>query len=231
MVQTSLILLTRNEINGLKNLIRKIPWEEVDEYFAVDYKSIDGTVKFFQKHNIPVVSQYKSGRAEAFYLGVKKAKGKYLIFFSPDGNENPADIPRLIRELKVGNDLVIASRFLKNSRNEEDNQQIKLRKWANQAFTKIANLLWGGKLTDTINGYRAIKKSAFQNLNLDAKGFAIEYQMSIRALKLGYKISEIPTIEGTRVGGQSTSYAVPTGLRFIYFLIREIWIGNNFLKR
>lgn len=231
MVQTTLIVLTRNEIEGLKALIRKIPWEAVDEYFAVDYNSTDGTVEFFKKHNIPVVPQRKSGRAEAFYLGAKTAKGKYLIFFSPDGNENPADIPRLVRELKKGNDLVIASRFLKDSRNEEDNQVIKLRAWANQTFTLLADLIWGGKLTDTINGYRAIEKSAFKRLNLDAKGFAIEYQMSIRALKLKLKIAEIPTIEGDRIGGQSTSYAIPTGLRFIYFLLREIWIGKRFLQR
>ena len=231
MVQTTLIILTRNEIQGLKTLIRKIPWETVDEYFAVDYKSTDGTVEFFKKHNIPVVPQRKSGRAEAFYLGARKAYGKYLIFFSPDGNENPADIPRLIRELKNGNDLVIASRFLKNSRNEEDDQVIKLRAWANQAFTQIANLIWRGKLTDTINGYRAIERNAFRKLNLDAKGFAIEYQMSIRASKLKLHISEIPTIVGTRIGGQSTSYAIPTGLRFIYFLFREIWIGNKFLTK
>lgn len=229
MVQTTLIILTRNEIEGLKGMIRKIPWEEIDEYFAVDYKSTDGTVEFFQKHHIPVVAQHKSGRAEAFYLGAKKAKGKYLIFFSPDGNENPADIPRLISELKRGSDLAIASRFLKNSRNEEDDQVIKFRAWANQAFTLAANIIWGGRLTDSINGYRAIEKRIFNKLNLDAKGFAIEYQMSIRALKLKLKISEIPTIEGTRIGGRSTSYAIPTGLRFIYFFIREIWIGKKFL--
>lgn len=230
MVQTTLIILTRNEITGLKSLIRKIPWETVDEYFAVDYKSTDGTVEFFQKHNIPVIAQRKKGRAEAFYLGTQKAKGKYLIFFSPDGNENPADIPNLIRELKNGADMVIASRFLKNSRNEEDDQAIKARAWANQAFTLVANLIWGGRLTDTINGYRAMSKSAFKKLNLDAKGFVIEYQMSIRALKLKLKIIEIPTIEGNRIGGQSTSYAIPTGLHFIYFLLREIWIGKSFLK-
>lgn len=231
MVQTTLIILTRNEIIGLKKVIRKIPWEMVDEYFAVDYQSTDGTVEFFKENNIPVITQHKSGRAEAFYLGVKKAKGELLIFFSPDGNENPADIPILIRELKNGNDLVIASRFLKDSRNEEDDQALKFRAWANQAFTMIADIIWGGHLTDSINGYRAIRKSVFKKLNLDAKGFAIEYQMSIRALKLKLKITEIPTIEGARIGGQSTSYAISTGLRFVYFLLREVFIGKGFLKR
>lgn len=228
MVRTTLVILTRNEIEGLKSIIRKIPFEAVDEYFAVDYKSTDGTVEFFKKHHVPVVHQKNPGRGNAFKIAVKKAKGEIIVFFSPDGNENPADIPKLIKLLRDGADLAIASRFMKNSRNEEDDETLKFRLWANQAFTMVANIIWGGHVSDTINGYRAIKKSAFNKLKLDAEGFAIEYQMTIRSLKLGLKIAEIPTIEGNRIGGQSTSYAIPTGLKFVRYLMREIAIGKNF---
>lgn len=225
MVQTTLIILTRNEIAGLKALIRKIPFEAVDEFFAVDYNSTDGTVEFLTKHKIPILKQIQPGRAEAFRVGVKKAKGKYIIFFSPDGNENPADIPRLISLLKNNADLAIASRFMKQSRNEEDDQLLKLRKWANQFFTLIANLIWHGHVSDSINGYRAIRKDVFEKLHLDAQGFAIEYQMTIRALKLHLNIMELPTIEGNRIGGQSGSAAIPTGLKFVYYLLRELFIS------
>jgi glycosyltransferase involved in cell wall biosynthesis len=230
MVQTTLVILTRNEIEGLKALIRKIPFESVDEYFAVDYDSTDGTVEFFEKHRVPVVNQREPGRGRAFELGMKKAKGKFLVFFSPDGNENPADIPKLITLLKNGNDLAIASRFMKGSRNEEDDKILKFRAWANKLFTLAVRMFWGGNVTDTINGYRAIKKAALSKLKLDAVGFAIEYQMTIRTLKLGMKIAEIPTIEGNRIGGRSTSYAVPTGLKFIYYLVREILLGKSFSR-
>jgi len=230
MVQTSLIILTRNEIEGLKSLIRKIPFEAADESFAVDYNSTDGTVEFFKKHRIRVVKQKEPGRGKAFQLGLETAKGKYLIFFSPDGNENPADIPKLIALLRTSNDLAIASRFMKGSRNEEADKFFKFRAWANRLFTLAVRILWGGRVTDTINGYRAIKKEALSKLNLDAGGFAIEYQMTIRALKLKMKIAQIPTIEGSRIGGQSTSSAIPTGLKFIYFLIREIILGKSFVK-
>lgn len=228
MVQTSLIILTRNEIVGLKALIRKIPFEAVDEYFAVDFESTDGTVELFVRLGIPVVKQQKAGRAQGFYEGFERARGKFLIFFSPDGNEDPSDIPELIAKFKQGFDLVIASRFMKNARNEEDDKRFKFRKWANQGFTTIAKLIWGGRLTDTINGYRAITKSAFKSLYLDAQGYAIEYQMTIRALKLGLKIAEIPTIEGNRISGKSGSEAIPTGIRFIYYLVREIILGTSF---
>ena len=229
-IKTTLVILTRNEITGLKSLIRKIPINSVDECFAVDFKSTDGTVEFFKDNNIRVISQKIPGRGEAFKLAARKAKGQYLIFFSPDGNENPADIPKLIIMLDKGADLVIASRFMQGSRNEEDDKFLKFRAWANRGFTLIAKLIWGGTVTDSINGYRAIRKVAFNQLQLDAAGFAIEFQMTIRALKLNLKTKEIPTIEGNRIGGKSGSKAIPTGFKFIYYLMREIKIGKKFQK-
>jgi len=228
--KTTLIILTRNEITGVKAVLETIPFHAVDEYFAVDYDSHDGTVEYFRSHHVPVIKQKTEGRSEAFRLGVKHSHGDYLIFFSPDGNENPKDIPKLITLLKNGADMAIASRFMQGSRNEEDDAMIKPRKWANQGFTVLVNIFFGGRVTDSINGYRAITKSAWEKLHLDAKGFAIEFQMTMRALKLGYTIREIPTKEGDRIGGKSTSYALPTGLQFIGVLMREISIGKQFLK-
>jgi glycosyltransferase involved in cell wall biosynthesis len=228
MRKSSLIILTRNEIHGLRTLIAAIPTRGVTECFAVDYRSTDGTVELFKKNKIRVIHQDTPGRGEAFRLAAEAATGDDLIFFSPDGNEDPADIPRLLRCLHRGNDLVIASRFMKGSKNEEDDQPIKFRAWANRLFTLIANLCFHGHVTDSINGYRAITKTAFNSLHLTAGGFALEYQMTIRSLKLGYKIVEFPTRESPRIGGQSTAYAIPTGLKVLSLLIREILIGTQF---
>jgi glycosyltransferase involved in cell wall biosynthesis len=227
-IQTSLIILTRNEIEGVRAVLSKIPKKCVDELFAVDYQSHDGTVEYFKSHKIPVIAQAKPGRSEAFRIGVRHSRGTYLVFFSPDGNENPADIPKLIKMLHKGNDIAVASRFMKDSRNEEDDQIVKFRAWANRAFTMLANLFFGGHVTDSINGYRAITRTAFDRLHLDAEGFAIEYQMSMRAMKLGMSIGEVSTYEGNRIGGQSTSYAISTGFKFIGYLVRELLIGRAF---
>lgn len=177
-------------------------------------------------HKIKVIKQQKPGRGEAFRIASEQAKYPNLLFFSPDGNENPNDVPKLIAKLDEGYDMVIASRFMKNAHNEEDEQTIKLRKWANQGFTLLANQIWHGRLTDSINGYRIITKKAFDSLKLDGDGFVIEYQMSIRALKTKLKIAEIPTYESVRIAGKSGSWAVPTGLQFLYYLVREI-INRN----
>jgi glycosyltransferase involved in cell wall biosynthesis len=226
----TIIILTRNEIQGVRAIIPRIPKHLVKECFAVDFQSKDGTREYFQKHKIPVINQQTKGRGAAFAIGVQKAKGKYIVFFSPDGNEDPKDIPQLLKLLEQGYDLAIASRFMKGARNEEDDKVLKFRAWANQGFTLLANTLWKGHVTDSINGYRAMKKTLFNQLHLDATGFAIEYQMTIRVLKLEGSIGEIPTREGNRIGGESTSYAIPTGIEFLRFVWREIRIGSGFIK-
>src|SRR5207248_1057598 len=79
----------------------------------------------------------------------------------------------------------------------------------------------GARISDTINGYRAITRAAFRRLAPDADGYAIEFQMSIRALQLGLRVLEIPTQEAPRIGrGVSKLNAIPVGLRFFALLVR-----------
>lgn len=228
-IRISVVILTRNEIEGVKAIIPLLPHREDTEYFAIDYFSKDGTLEYFKKHHIPVIHQTRYGRGEAFKLAATHAKGNYLVFFSPDGNEDPRDIPKLISLLDAGADLAIASRFMAGSRNEENDQLFKFRAWANQGFTMLVNVFWRGHISDSINGYRAIRKDVFQKLHLDADGFAVEFQMTIRALKCDAVISEVPTKEGNRIGGQSTSFPIPTGITFLRYLLRELWLGKSCL--
>ncbi len=226
----TLVLLTLNEIDGVRALYERIPFHAVDECLVIDGGSIDGTVEFFKEMGIRVIVQEIKGRGEAFRIAVREASGDHLVFFSPDGNEDPNDIPKLLYLLDQGYDMVIASRFLPGSRNEEDYLRFRWRTWANRGFTFIANIIWNRNrnyITDTINGYRAIRKGAFDKLSIDAPGFVIEYQMSIRAMKLGLKVIEIPTIEGERIGGESTAKSLPTGFLFLRYLLREMKIGRN----
>lgn len=225
-MKISLVILTRNEIEGVQSVIPRIPQNAVDEVFAVDFRSTDGTVEFLEAQGIAVLAQEKAGRGEAFRLAMQKAAGDALIFFSPDGNEDPDDISKFRPLLEEGYDIVIASRMMKGSHNEEDADFIKLRKWANQLFGLAVNIVWnrsGMYVTDTINGYRAVTKGAWEKIRPDGAGYTIEYQSSIRAFKHGLRITEFPTYEGSRIGGQSGARAIPTGIAFIRCFLRELF--------
>jgi glycosyltransferase involved in cell wall biosynthesis len=212
----------------LQAVFDKIPLKEISDVFVIDGQSKDGSKEFLEQKGIKVYVQEKLGRAEAFRMAMNIAKHENIVFFSPDGNEDPKDIPLLLDLLNQGYDMAVASRFMKGGRSDDDDVPVPIRGFGNKGFTMIANLIWGGHLTDSINGFRAIKKSVFNNLKPDSEGFGIEYQLSIRALKKKYKIKEIPTYEGDRIGGSSTARTIPTGLYFIKLLWHEIIIGKKF---
>ena len=226
-MKITLVILTRNEIAGLRVVGSRIPKDAVDEIIAVDFHSTDGTREHLDELGFQVIDQHIPGRGEAFRLAVKEATGDALIFFSPDGNEDPTDIPKFRNYFDQGNDLVIATRMAKGAHNEEDNHWWRLRKWVNLTFTFMANLLWnrsGVYVTDTINGFRGIRKKTFTELALDGPGYTIEYQMSIRAFKTRRHITEFPTHEGSRIGAGG-SPAFRTGAVFIQLFLREVWLS------
>lgn len=224
----TLVILTKNELEGIDAVFHKLDLSCVKEVFAIDANSKDGTVEFLEKNNIKVVTQKKMGRAEAFRIANKTAKYNNIVYFSPDGNEDPADIPKLLKLLEDGYDMAIASRFMKGGKSDDKEVFMPIRGMGNKGFTLLVNLMWQGNFTDTINGFRAVKKDKFLSLAPDSEGFGIEFQLSIRALKRKYKIKEIPTYEGDRIGGQSTARTFSTGLYFIKLLLKEIWVGNKF---
>jgi glycosyltransferase involved in cell wall biosynthesis len=224
-LKSSLIILTFNEIEGVKHIYDRIPMDSVGECFVVDAGSTDGTIEFFKKKGIKVVIQKRRGRGDAFKEGMINAKGEYLVFFSPDGNEDPKDIPNLLTWLDRRYDMIIASRFMKGAKSEDAGF---IRGIGNKIFTFLVNLFWDAKVTDVVNGLRAIKKSTLKKLNLDFKKFEIELQMTIRTAKLNYKIKEIPTYEGKRIGGKSKAKTIDTGLLYLKTIFRELLIGKNF---
>lgn len=227
-IKKTLVILTLNEIEGVKAIFDRIPVNAADEVLVIDGGSQDGTIEFFKEKDVSVHIQEIPGRGEAFRLASKVSRGEFLLFFSPDGNEDPDDIPKLFKLLEEGFDVAVGSRFLAGARNDEEEKLLPWRAWANRIFTILANIAFNGKMTDTINGYRAIKKDKFNLLHLDAEGFTIEYQMSIRAMKLGLHIAEIPTIEGDRIGGKSTAYSLPTGLNVLKVFLKELYTGRKF---
>ncbi len=223
-IKISLVILTLNEITGLKRLFHLIPKHDIDEVFAIDGGSTDGTVEFLKRENIPVYPQSVLGRGEAFHEAFRRSTGDAIIFFSPDGNENPEDIPKFIPFLRDEYGIVIATRMVKGAHNEEDEKIFRWRKWANLAFTLIVNVLWnrGLFITDTINGFRAITRKTWDEIKLDGPGYTVEFQGSIRAFKRKIKMIEFSTYEGHRFDGRVGSPAISTGVSFLMILLKEI---------
>lgn len=227
-MKISLVLLVLDEVDGLRTVLPRIPRNAVDEIIAIDGGSTDGSLELIAAQSIPCYSQRQRGRGAAFIEAFERTTGDALIFFSPDGNEDPDDIPKFRPYLLQGYDMVIGTRMAFGGRNEEDDLVLRWRKWANNLFTLAANTLWnrGPYVTDTINGYRALTRGAWETLRLDAKGYTVEYQSSIRGFKKGLRIVEFPTYEGARIGNKPGSPSIATGKAFVKLFLREMLSKN-----
>jgi glycosyltransferase involved in cell wall biosynthesis len=227
-LKNSLIIFTRNEIEGLRAIYPRIPFELFDEIVDVDGQSTDGTLEFLGEHGIKVIQQKKLGRGNATIEGVQQTSGDNIVLLSADGNEAPEDIPKLLEKLGEY-DLVVASRFMKGGKSDDSDDPLRVRKLGNLFFTFLTNALWHANVTDATNGLRAFKRSVWNKLGVDSEYHEAEFQMTIRAGKLGLPIGEVPTVEGQRVGGKRYASTIRMGRTFTEFLFKELLIGKAFL--
>jgi glycosyltransferase involved in cell wall biosynthesis len=232
-LKISLAFLTKNELPGLRAVFPAVQLSVVDQVFAVDGSSSDGTVEFFRERGIPVHQQRERGLGAAMLEARAHTTTDALIYFHPDGNEDPADIPKFIERLNAGSEFVVASRMITGGRNEEDVSLWRPRKWANRGLGLIANTLFsrnGVRTTDITNGFRAITCATFDRMCLSARDLTMDFQMIIRALKLGIPIDEFPTREGERIGGQTNFSSFATGLKEVELIWTELLQGHAVFK-
>jgi glycosyltransferase involved in cell wall biosynthesis len=220
----AIVLLTLDEIDGLRALWPALPHGRFREIVAVDGGSTDGTVEFLAERGVPVLRQPIRGRGVAFRVAAEGCRAERLVFFSPDGNEDPDDIARLDDLLLDGADLAIARRFGPGARNEEDGEALRLRARVNDALSRVANALFhdGPRVYDTINGFRALRRQALLDLGTTVKRFPIEYQITLRAMQRGWRIAELPTREGPRIGGERKAASWPVGVDHLKVLLTEL---------
>jgi hypothetical protein len=94
-----------------------------------------------------------------------------------------------------------------------------LRRWGNRALLGLVNVLYGSRLTDLCYGYCAVRRSALPALALRSDGFEIETEMTVRALRAGLRIGEVPSFEAPRRYGSSHLRTIRDGWRVLCTLV------------
>ena len=211
-------VLTLDEIDGVSEIMPKIKKEWADKIIFVDGGSTDGTIEKAKELGFEVIHQKNQGEGNACRVGTDATESDFVMFFSPDGNDVPDDIPKLIEKTNEGHDIVHISRFGKNSVSEDANW---LDRFGNNMFTFLVNTFFGGNYSDALNGFRIIKRKIWDGLKTDAQYLNIEQQTCIRLAKLKIPIFEIDGKEPKRIGGERKMRPLTTGAQLSYQIIKE----------
>ncbi len=171
------LVLTLDEIEAIQVIMPQIQKSWADKIIFVDGGSTDGTVEKAKELGFDVIHQKNKGEGNACRVGTDATDSDFVMFFSPDGNDVPTDIPKLIEKTKDGHDIVHISRFGKNSISDDANW---LDRFGNNMFTFLVNSFFGGKYTDALNGFRIINSIISNDVKTDAQYVNIEQQTCIR---------------------------------------------------
>lgn len=225
MVKITLFMPVRDEIEGAKIIMPRINKNWVDEILVVDGNSTDGTYEFFEQYGCKMIHQKSVGICGATWEGIEAATGDIIIGFSPDNNSIPELIPPLIEKMREGYDMVIISRYMAGAKSDDDDLVTAFGNWM---FTRIINLLFRAKYTDTLVMYRAFKKDLPVRLGMDQKKYPFfEPQMAIRCATHKVKYTEIPGDEPKRIGGVRKMRPLYTGAAISLMILKEFFLRHQ----
>lgn len=219
----SVIIATLNEELTIKTVIDSCkPY--CNEILVIDGHSSDKTKEIAAQCQANIYMDNRRGKGDALRVGISKAKGSIIVFIDADMSHDPADIPKLVSPIFHDNiDHVVGSRPKGGSDELHGDFNKFIRMIGSDIITLGINYRFNIRLTDSQNGFRAIKTSVARSLKLCEDITTIEQELTIKTLKNKFTMSEVPTHEYARAYGDSRIRLLKVTFRYVYSWLKYLF--------
>lgn len=175
------------------------------EIIVVDDGSSDSSskeIKKFKTKGVKIISHEKNqGKGVAVKNGILASTGDYILIQDADLEYDPKHISGLLDPIiKKKAEVIYGTRLkrMPNFTRDERNPLFLLHYLGNRGLSLITSVLYGQWITDMETGYKLFPKKALEGVDLKARSFDFEPEITARLLKKGYKIVEIPITTNPR---------------------------------
>lgn len=197
-----------------------------DELIVIDGHSKDRTREIAENLGAKVFLDNKRGKGEALRHSLSHVTGDIIVFIDADGSHNPDDIPRLIQPIIDGKaDHVSGSRLIGGSSELHGGFDECFRLMGSSFITACINWKFNVKLSESQNGFRAIRTEVMKQLDLKENITTIEQEMIIKTLKKGFRLAEVPTHENRRLAGYSKIRLKRVWFRYLYSFVKYLFFA------
>ena len=183
----------------------------ISEVVVADNGSSDDTAHAAQAAGARVIDVPQRGYGQACWQAVQASLGEVLLFVDGDGAANPEQAQRVLADLcgaqlnsqltaqltAPRTDLVIGVR-----RDIEPGAMSSTQRFGNGLACWLMRCIWRMPAAD-LGPYRAIRRHAFDALDMQDRSFGWTVEMQVRAHVLGLRVHEVPVTWRARTAGVS----------------------------
>ena len=220
--EVCILIPTLNEDLTIGEIVREFRELGYDHILVIDGKSTDNTVKIAREAGATVRTQSGKGKGNAIIEAFEVIEQPYILMLDGDGTYAPKDAEKMITPLFLGFDQVIGDRLA----NAEEGSFSRLNLFGNQMLNLLFKIAHSRDLHDILSGYRAYTHRAIQQMNLKEKGFEIETEISVEAVRNGQNIMVVPIKYSRRPGTRTKLSPFHDGIRIVSTIYRLARMNN-----
>ncbi|MCL5432742.1 MAG: glycosyltransferase [Patescibacteria group bacterium] len=155
----------------------------------------------------PVLNKFGRGIINAIKAGANQAKGEYILILAVDDVGPALAIEDMVALMDRGCDLVSCTRYSHGGRRLGGSL---VQSILSQAGNKVFSFLCGSILSDLTTGFKMFRKDILEIISLESKpiGWAVVFELVIKAQIKGMKLGEVPIISIDRLYGGKSSFSI-----------------------
>lgn len=194
----SVIIPCLNEIETISKVIHAAKAALRDaqldgEVILADNGSMDGSQEAAYSLGARVVNLSKKGYGNALRGGIAASQGRCFIFADADASYDFSQLGKFWNKLETGAEMVVGTRFPRAGGIIDHGAMPWLHRWVGTpAISLIGRILFGSRLSDFNCGMRAMRRDAYDRLQLQTSGMEFASEMIIKAQLFHLRVVEVP---------------------------------------
>jgi dolichol-phosphate hexosyltransferase len=199
------------------------------EVILIDDGSTDGTWAAMQRwaeHDRVQALRHHTqrGKGAAIRTALTLARGKVILVQDADMEYDIGEYPRLLDPIIKGRAHVVYGTRVFASHTAYSYWYV----MGNKGVTTAANLLFNVYLSDIETAYKVFPREAALAMNLEARGFEIDPEITAKLLRMGYRIHEVPVDYVARSRDEGKKLRPSDGVKALRVLLRNrFWRSDH----
>jgi len=220
--EVCILIPTLNESPTIGTVVREFVALGYNHILVIDGKSTDNTVKTAREAGATVRTQSGKGKGNAIIEAFEVIEQPYILMLDGDGTYSAKDAEKMLTPLFLGFDQVIGDRLI----NAEEGSFSRLNLLGNHMLNLLFKVAHSRDLHDILSGYRAFTRIALQQMHLKEKGFEIETEISVEAVRNGQRVMVVPIRYLRRPGTATKLSPFHDGIKIVSTIYRLARVNN-----